>query len=150
MCSQIESALQVINYIHIFTLTLVYSIPNIFLPFFGGYIADRFGADITYLVTLVFITIGQLLFAVGLASKNWSLMLASRAIYGIGGESMGVANSALLAEWFQGRELAFAFGINLSVARLGSVMNNLLSPSLSNSNGVVFANWFGVILGAIA
>ena len=28
----------------------------------------------------------------------------------------------------KGKELAFAFGLNLSVARLGSVMNNLLSP----------------------
>ena len=54
--------------------------------------------------------------------------------------------SALLANWFTGRELAFAFGLNLSIARLGSVINNIVSPLLCSSRGIVFAIWFGVIL----
>lgn len=33
-----------------------------------------------------------------------------------------------------GKELAFAFGINLSVAKLGSVINNLVSPALAESS----------------
>ena len=73
-------------------------------------------------------------------------MLVGRVVYGFGGESMGVANSAILSEWFQGKELAFAFGINLSVARLGSVINNLVSPTLADSIDLQFAFWFGVIL----
>lgn len=59
---------------------------------------------------------------------------------------MIVANSALLADWFRGRELAFSFGIDLSVARLGSVFNDIVSPMLAGSSGVVFASWFGAIL----
>lgn len=62
------------------------------------------------------------------------------------GENLGVANSAILSIWFEGKELAFAFGLNLSVARLGSVINNLVSPALANSTGIQFALWFGVIL----
>ena len=50
------------------------------------------------------------------------------------------------ADWFAGKEVAFAFGLNLSVARLGSVFNNLLSPVLADSAGVPFALWFGTIL----
>lgn len=57
-----------------------------------------------------------------------------------------MANSALLADWFKGKELAFAFGINLSIARLGSVFNNLLSPPLTEMAGLVFACWFGALL----
>jgi MFS family permease len=127
-------------------LYTVYSIPNIFLPFFGGFFVDKFGVRITLLATTIFITAGQVVFAFGLSIKSWPVMFLGRVIYGFGGESLGVANSAVLANWFQGKELAFAFGLNLSVARLGSVANNLISPPLASSGGVVFALWFGAIL----
>ena len=45
-------------------------------------------------------------------------------LFGFGGESLTVAQSTLVAEWFKDKELAFALGINLSIARLGSVVNN--------------------------
>ena len=45
-----------------------------------------------------------------------------------------------------GRELAFAFGINLSVSKLGSVINNIISPLLVEKTGIIFAFWFGSIL----
>lgn len=46
--------------------------------------------------------------------------------------------------------MAFAFGINLSVAKLGSVLNNILSPMLTNDIGILFALWFGAILCAFS
>ena len=45
-----------------------------------------------------------------------------------------------------GRELAFAFGINLSVSKLGSVINNIISPLLVEKIGIIFAFWFGGML----
>jgi len=48
-----------------------------------------------------------------------------------------------LADWIKGKELAFSFGINLAIARLGSVFNNIISPRLG---GVVFASFFAFIL----
>ena len=36
---------------------------------------------------------------------------------------MTVSQSAIVSSWFQGKELSFAFGINLSVARIGSSIN---------------------------
>jgi len=127
-------------------LYTVYSVPNVILPFFGGYFTDRFGARICLVVFCTFITLGQLVFAIGVSMKSWPIMLLARVIYGIGGESMGVANSAILSEWFKGKELAFAFGINLSISRLGSVINNLVSPTLADDIDIQFAFWFGVIL----
>lgn len=35
----------------------------------------------------------------------------------------------------QGKELAFAFGINLSCSRLGSVINNLAEPEIADRWG---------------
>ena len=127
-------------------LYTVYSVPNIVLPFFGGFFTDKFGARVCMIVFCLFITCGQLIFAIGLSMKSWPVMLLARVVFGVGGESVGVANSAILSEWFKGKELAFAFGINLSISRLGSVFNNLISPVLADSINIEFAFWFGVIL----
>jgi len=54
------------------------------------------------------------------------VVLVGRTIFGFGGESLTVAQSALVAVWFQNKEMAFALGLNLSIARLGGVINNLL------------------------
>lgn len=127
-------------------LYTVYSVPNIILPFFGGFFTDKFGARICMIIFCVFITLGQFITALGLSMKSWPVMFIGRVVYGFGGESLGVANSAILSEWFQGKELAFAFGINLSIARLGSVINNVVSPTLADGVDIQFAFWFGVIL----
>ena len=127
-------------------LYTVYSIPNVFLPFFGGYFVDKWGVRICMLIFCGLIAAGQVVFALGLSVKSWPVMYIGRVIFGMGGESLSVANSAILADWFEGKELAFAFGLNLSIARLGSVINNLVSPQLASGVSVLFALWFSAIL----
>ena len=96
-------------------LYTVYSIPNMVLPFFGGYFVDKLGCSICLVVFSVAILIGQIVFAFGASLKSWPVMLLGRVLFGLGGENITVAQSALLADWFAGGELAFAFGINLSI-----------------------------------
>ena len=133
-------------------LYTVYSVPNCFLPFFGGYFIDTLGVRLCLLVFASFICIGAAVFAFGVSIKSWPVMFLGRVLFGFGGESLGVGNSALLSMWFKGKELAFAFGLNLSIARLGSVMNNLVSPVIADNISIQFAFWFGSILcgGSIA
>jgi MFS family permease len=47
-------------------------------------------------------------------------MAAGRLVFGLGAESLIVAVTTGIAKWFRGKELSFAFGINLTIARLGS------------------------------
>ncbi len=131
-------------------LYTVYSIPNVFLPFVGGYFVDSWGVRICLIIFCVLIFIGQAVFALGLSLKSWPIMYVGRIIFGMGGESLSVGNSALLSAWFEGKELAFAFGLNLSIARLGSVINNLVSPAIANGVGLVYALWFSAILCAVS
>ena len=133
-------------------LYTVYSVPNCFLPFFGGYFIDTLGVRLCLLVFASFICIGAAVFAFGVSIRSWPVMFLGRVLFGFGGESLGVGNSALLAMWFKGKELAFAFGLNLSIARLGSVMNNLVSPVIADEISIQFSFWFGSILcgGSIA
>ena len=124
--------------------SLLYTIPafpNIILPFFGGYFVDTLGAYKCMIVFISIIASGHVIFCLGLSLKSWPIMFVGRAIFGIGETSNAVANSTILADWFGGRELAFAFGFNLSLSRLGSVANNIISPVLASSEGLVFASW---------
>ena len=59
-------------------------------------------------------------------------MIFGRIIFGIGGESICVASSSLLQKWFEFGEVALAMGMCLSISRIGSVTNNIVSPYLAN------------------
>lgn len=132
-----------VNFSLMYTL---YSAPNVILPFFGGYLVDRFGVSFCLLIFSTLIAVGQVVFTIGLSTKSWPVIFIGRLIFGLGGESFTVANSALLSDWFKGTELAFAFGVNLSISKLGSVINNIVSPILAEKVDIVFALWFGAIL----
>lgn len=122
----------------------VYSFPNIILPFIGGFLVDFLGVRMMLVIFNLFILGGQLLFAFGIAIKSVPVVLVGRTVFGFGGESLTVAQSALVAVWFQNKEMAFALGINLSIARLGGVINNILSPILWNSGHL--SMWIGAII----
>ena len=47
-------------------------------------------------------------------------MALGRLLFGLGAESMIVAITVAIGQWFVGRQLGFAFGVNLSIARAGS------------------------------
>ncbi|KDO31137.1 hypothetical protein SPRG_04275 [Saprolegnia parasitica CBS 223.65] len=50
----------------------------------------------------------------------------------------------------QDKELALALGINLSIARLGSVFNNELSPVIASEYNVSSALWMGVVMCSVS
>jgi MFS family permease len=88
----------------------------------GGVIVDRFG---TRLATLVFACICAVGAAVTSLSPLFPVMAAGRLIFGLGAESMIVAITVAIGQWFVGRQLGFAFGVNLSIARAGSYSADL-------------------------
>ena len=61
---------------------------------------------------------------------NFALLIVGRVFFGIGSESLGVCQSAVIAYWFKGKELSFALGLSLSFARLGSVINGWIVPAI--------------------
>ncbi len=124
-----------------------YALPNIVLPFFGGYFVDRFGYRWMNMLFGVFLILGHSVFAYGIQERSMAIALTGRVLYGFGGENIIVGLSALLDDWFGGSsEFAMVMGINLSLGRLGSVLNNVGSRAWYHSVGIDFAIWFGVIL----
>jgi MFS family permease len=133
------------NYNLMFT---VYAVPNIILPFFGGYLVDRYGYSSMNIVFCTFLLVGQLVTSYGIAQKNMFLALLGRVLFGVGGECSGVGISSALTEWFKGSgQTAMAMAIQLSLSRLGSVTNNLVSPAIANVQGrPASAFLFGAII----
>jgi MFS family permease len=107
------------------TLNGIYSLPNIFMVLIGGIIIDRIGTRKSTLLFAVICVLGSIVTA---WSGDLVTMAAGRLIFGLGAESMIVAVTTTLAKWFRGKELSFAFGLNLTIARLGSFAA-LNSPS---------------------
>jgi MFS family permease len=84
----------------------------------GGLIVDRIGTRKSIFIFSVLCLLGALLTAVG---GSLAIILSGRAVLGLGAESLIVAVTTALAKWFKGKELSFAFGVNLTIARLASV-----------------------------
>lgn len=101
-----------------------YSWPNVFLCFLGGFLIDRvFGIRLGTIIFSLFVFGGQIIFALGAIVKLFWLMEVGRFVFGIGGESLAVAQNTYAVNWFKGKELNLVFGLQLSMARLGSTVN---------------------------
>lgn len=115
-------------------LQAIYSVPNIVMVLIGGIIIDRIG---TRKATLAFGFLCLAGAAVTALSGSLTTMAAGRLIFGLGAESLIVAVTTAVAKWFKGKELSFAFGLNLTIARLGSFAA-LNSPSWASG---AFNDW---------
>ena len=60
-------------------------------------------------------------------------------MFGLGSEIAGVAVTRSIAKWFKGRGMAFAMGLQLAIARLGTATAFLLSPALIQQKEVAAA-----------
>ncbi|KAF9922848.1 hypothetical protein FBU30_007014 [Linnemannia zychae] len=132
---------------HINLFYSVYSLPNIVLPLFGGYLIDRLSASRMLILFSLCICAGQGLFAIGISARSIWIMVLGRLIFGIGGECLEVAQAKITTDWFKSRWLGFALGLNLSSARIATAMNDNISPIIAiHGGGVVGASWAGVLV----
>ncbi len=120
-------------------LQAIYSIPNVFMVLIGGYIVDRIG---TRKGIFVFGTLCLFGAIVTVLSGKLAFMAAGRLIFGLGAESLIVAVTTAVAKWFRGKELSFAFGINLMISRLGTWLAQN-SPTWAHS---AYRNWRSPLL----
>lgn len=114
-------------------LNSLYSWPNVVLPVVGGYLIDKvFGLRVSAVIFSSFVVLGNYLTAVGAFVDSFILMEISRFIFGVGGESLGVAVNTYASAWFKGEALNMVFGLQLSMARVGSTLTFQASQPLYN------------------
>lgn len=98
-------------------LYTAYSIAAVMVLLAGGYLIDRWGTRRSIMLFAV-ICLGAAFMTA--ASSEYPIMLGGRFFLGMGAEPLIVAVTTALAKWFKGKELSFAFGLNLTISRLGS------------------------------
>lgn len=115
-------------------LYTVYSIAAIIVLLIGGFIIDKFGTKKSILVFALICLLAAFVTAV---SGEFYVMITGRFMLGIGAEPLIVAVTTALAKWFKGKTLSLAFGLNLTIARLGSWSADL-SPGWARP---FYENW---------
>jgi MFS family permease len=115
-------------------LNAIYSVPNVIMVLIGGIIIDKIGVK---KATFIFGALCFLGAVVTVATGELAVMATGRLIFGIGAESLIVSVTTAIAKWFKGKELSFAFGANLTIARLGSFLA-LNSPTWA---GGAYESW---------
>jgi MFS family permease len=93
--------------------------------------------------------VGQTIFTLGVYFKDWGTMFTGRFVYGLAGDNIAIAKSALMVDWFAGGEIAVAFGCTMTIGKLGAIINNNASPYIANNYGVEDAFFWGNIVNVI-
>ncbi|MBE6195318.1 MAG: major facilitator superfamily domain-containing protein 1 [Rikenellaceae bacterium] len=135
-----------------------YGYINVFLLmlFFGGIILDKCGVRFTGLMSCSLMFFGTLikwyaLYAdfgtTTLFGYPMSVLLAALgfAIFGMGAEITGITVTKIIAKWFTGHELAFAMGLQVAMARIGTAVALACSLPIANHFGAISSP---VLLGA--
>ena len=145
-----------------------YAFPNTFLlmAILGGIILDKLGIRPTGLLFAVFMLIGAVITAYGATdlyregglgynfmnsfwpaySPELKMMSLGMLIFGLGAETSIVVASKIIVKWFKGYEIALAFAINLSIARIGTALAFNVSPRLILGDNWTLPIWFAVML----
>jgi len=131
-----------------------YNIAALLVLLAGGVIIDRAGTKRAMVGFGIITALGGFVIA---ASSGPLLMASGRFVMGLGAEPLIVAATTVLGRWFKGKELGFAMGVNLMIARLGSVAADNspnFAPALFTSwqPPLVFAAFVGLtcVLGGVA
>ncbi len=101
----------------------------------GGILLDMFGVRRVGSIFVGLMIVGALAVFFALISglnPRTSLTIAyiGCMFFGLGSEIAGVAVTRSIAKWFKGRNVAFAMGLQLAIARLGCAAAFILAPIL--------------------
>lgn len=111
-----------------------YSVAAVLVLLVGGYVIDRWGTKKSVTLFAIICLVAAFVTA---ATDVFGVMVTGRFLLGVGAEPLIVAVTTALAKWFKGKELSFAFGLNLTIARLGSASADW-SPTWA---GPLYGNW---------
>jgi len=120
------------------TMNTMYSVAAILVVLFGGMLIDKLGTRKASIIFSVLVLAGA---TIVWQAKSIPLIFLGRFVFGAGSEPLVVAQSAMLARWFRNKEMAMAFGVQLTVSRLGSLF--------AFNTGELFTKNFGTYRAAL-
>lgn len=125
----------------------LYMAPGLVLAIPGAGLARRFGEKRIVIIGLLLMAIG---FAISALFSSWNVALAGRLIAGTGGILMNVIMTKMVADWFEGKEIATAMSIFIVSWPAGIALALVTLPPLAAITGLAFAYAVGSGLAFIA
>lgn len=100
-----------------------------------GMLLDKWGVRITGSIFVGLMAAGAAMVACAVSSgmnpkASLSLAYAGCMVFGLGSEIAGVAVTRSIARWFKDGSMAFAMGLQLAIARLGTAFALIMAPKL--------------------
>jgi MFS family permease len=120
----------------------MYHVAAIISVLIGGILIDKFGTRKSSMAFSILVLIGAVIVW---QAKGTLVFFLGRFIFGLGGEPLVVAQSAILARWFKRKELALSFGIALTVSRIGTLFAFNTGELVTN----IFGSFRYALLGAV-
>ncbi len=114
----------------------LYLSPGIALAFSGGKIGKRFGDKPAVLFGLVLMVIGGMLMAFWPA---WGAQIGGRLLAGTGGVLINVLMSKMVADWFEGKEIATAMGMFVNSWPVGIALALVVLPPIAEAGSLMVA-----------
>ncbi|XP_014663317.1 PREDICTED: major facilitator superfamily domain-containing protein 1-like isoform X1 [Priapulus caudatus] len=131
-------------------LYAIYAWTNAVVVIAAGFFVDKVGNVVGVLLFSLLCLLGSATFALGTTFQGTTtmlpIMLFGRLLFGSGNGSLTIVQNRITAFWFDGKELAMAFGLTLAFSRLGSVLNFLLTESFEERFGLQLTLWAGSVL----
>eukprot|EP00770_Monocercomonoides_exilis_P002012 MONOS_1997.1-p1 / transcript=MONOS_1997.1 / gene=MONOS_1997 / organism=Monocercomonoides_exilis_PA203 / gene_product=major facilitator superfamily domain containing protein / transcript_product=major facilitator superfamily domain containing protein / location=Mono_scaffold00038:124691-128303(+) / protein_length=792 / sequence_SO=supercontig / SO=protein_coding / is_pseudo=false len=124
----------------------VYSWTNCIFCLLGGPIVDLTTNRLGAMIFITLVLVGQCLLAIGASVHAYWLMILARCLIGMGLGNVTIVKNNLINVFFDGKEVTFSFGITMTVARIGSVINFFVSPTLVEKIGYVAVLWIGAVV----
>ena len=127
---------------------------NVFflMLFFGGLILDKLGMRFTGIISTGLMVIGAAIkywaiHDVSLQASsvqilwwtaNMQVWMASLgfAIFGVGVEVAGITVTKIIVKWFHGKEMALAMGLQVAMARIGTIITMIFSERIATHFGL--------------
>ncbi len=120
------------------TMYSMYSLAAILTLFAAGLLIDRIGTRKASMLFSSVVTLGAIIVA---WAPDVRALYAGRFIFGAGSEALIVCQSAILARWFKGKELAFSFGVALAISRIGTLFTFNTEALIAERMGAYAALW---------
>ena len=100
-----------------------------------GMLLDKWGVRVTGSIFVGMMAGGAALVTLAITSglppkKSLAIAYAGCMLFGLGSEIAGVAVTRSIAKWFKGGNMAFAMGLQLAIARLGTAFALVIAPRL--------------------
>jgi MFS family permease len=124
-----------------------YALPNLlFLLVVAGFLLDRLGVRKAGTFYVFLILLGSLITSLA-AGKSFIVMLIGRIVFGFGSEATLLVTNKAIARWFKGKELGFAYGLNITVMRLGTILAFNSAAQIADATGTWrWSVWVGTIV----